>query len=179
MRSQRSAYPETCKRRSYCICLAGRVGWSVFFLQPSFLCLAMLEQSSDRVGIRYTRHWSQLMEPSQFLRLLQFRCSRFYYKYCIPLCKHQSFNVSIGLDEASCPSRWSDPYSFIILHPPSTNGLGLVVSPKLSLPLTYRGVQAVTSQRGALIGDSRVVAFALPPRVTAVPFVPLPPRRHC
>ena len=42
-----------------------------------FFCSARLEQSIDRVGIRYTRHWSLLMEPSQFLRLLQFRCSRF------------------------------------------------------------------------------------------------------
>ena len=37
---------------------------SVFLLQPLFFCLARLEQSNDRVGIRYTRHWSQLMEPS-------------------------------------------------------------------------------------------------------------------
>ena len=31
---------------------------------------------------------------------------------------------------------------------------------------------------GALIGDGRVVAFAVLPRVTAVLFIPLPPRRH-
>ena len=44
----------------------------------------------------------------------------------------------------------------------------LVVSPKLSLPLALRGVQAVTGQGGGLIDDSRVVAFALTPRFTAV-----------
>ena len=45
---------------------------------PLLFSLARLEQSNDRVGIRYTTHWSQLIEPSQFLRLPQFRCSRFY-----------------------------------------------------------------------------------------------------
>ena len=48
-----------------------------------------------------------------------------------------------------------------------------------SLHLAYCGVQAVMDQEGAFIGDGRVVAFALPPRVTAVLFIPLPPRRHC
>ena len=57
-------------------------------------------------------------------------------------------------------------------------GLGLAVSPKLSLPLGYRGVQAVTGYGGALFGDGCVVTFALPHRVTAVPLIPLPPRRH-
>ena len=52
-----------------------------------------------------------------------------------------------------------------MLHSAFATGLGLVVSPKRSLPLAYRGVPAVTGQRGALIGDSRVVAFALPTRV--------------
>ena len=36
-------------------------------------------------------------------------------------------------------------------------------------------MQAVTGQGGALIGDGRVVPFALPPRVTAMLFAP-PPR---
>ena len=49
-----------------------------FSCNPMFVCLARLKQSNDRVGIRYTRHSSQLMEPSQFLRLLQFRCSWCY-----------------------------------------------------------------------------------------------------
>ena len=46
------------------------------------------------------------------------------------------------------------------------------------LPLAYRGVQAVTGHGGTSIGDSRVVASVLPPPVTVVLFVPLPPRRH-
>lgn len=54
---------------------------------PAF-CLVRLEQSNDWVGIRYTRHWSQLMEPPQFLRLLQFRYSRFYLSIFLRL--HQS-----------------------------------------------------------------------------------------
>ena len=51
---------------------AKRGGWDGQFFSciPLFICLARLEKSNDRVGIRYTRHWSQLMEPSQFLRLL-------------------------------------------------------------------------------------------------------------
>ena len=51
----------------------------------------------------------------------------------------------------------------------------LVVSPKLSLPLAYRDVQAVRGQGGALIGDNRVVTFALSTRVTAVLLVQLSP----
>ena len=86
--------------------------------------------------------------------------------------------VNIGMNEASCPSRWSHPYFLLILHSPLATGLGLVVSHELVLPLGYRSVQAVTGQGGALIGEGRVVAFALPLRVTAVPFIPFPPRRH-
>ena len=44
-----------------------------------FFCLAKFEQGNDRVGVRYIRHWLQLAEPSKFLRLLPFRCSRFYH----------------------------------------------------------------------------------------------------
>ena len=39
-----------------------------------------------------------------------------------------------------------------------------------SLPLAYCGVQAVTGRERALFGDGRVVAIALPPRVTAILF---------
>ena len=58
-----------------------------------------------------------------------------------------------------------------------STGLGLVVSPKLSLSLAYRGVRAAKGQGERLIGDSRVVAFSLPPRVTTVLLVQLPPKR--
>lgn len=37
---------------------------SVFLLPPLFCCLAKLENVNDRVGIRYTRHWSQHMNSS-------------------------------------------------------------------------------------------------------------------
>ena len=47
-----------------------------------FFFFAMLEQNNDQVGICYARHLLQLMQPSQFLRLLQFRCSRFYASKC-------------------------------------------------------------------------------------------------
>ena len=65
-------------------------------------------------------------------------------------------------------------YFLIILHSPLATGLSSAASSKLSLPLAYRGVQAVRDQGGALIGDIPVVAFVLPPRVTAVLFVLLP-----
>ena len=54
-----------------------------FSCNPLFFYVDRLEQS-NRVGIRYTRLSSQLMEPSQFQRLLQFRGSRFY-------CDRRSF----------------------------------------------------------------------------------------
>ena len=57
-------------------------------------------------------------------------------------------------------------------------GLGLAVSAKPFLPLAYRGVQAVTDQEGTLIGHGHVFAFALLPRVTAEPLIPLPPRKR-
>ena len=54
-----------------------------FPLKPLFLFFfARLEQNNDQVGICYARHWPQLMEPSQFLRLLQFRCFQFYASKC-------------------------------------------------------------------------------------------------
>ena len=34
-------------------------------------------------------------------------------------------------------------------------------------------------RKGGLIGDGRLVAFALPPRITAVLFIPRPPGTHC
>ena len=80
MRYQRSAYPEMCKRRTTAYVKLGWWDGQHFSCNPLFFCLARLEQSNDRVGIRYTRHWSQFMEQSQFLRLLQFQCSRFYYQ---------------------------------------------------------------------------------------------------
>ena len=64
-----------------------------------------------------------------------------------------------------------------IRHRVLVTGLGLVVSPKLYLPLAYHGVQAAKGQVERLIGDSRVVAFSLPPRVTTVLLVQLPPKR--
>ena len=49
---------EWCRRRGQQTFLS-----SVFLLQPMFFCLARLEPSNDRVGIRYTKLWSQLMKP--------------------------------------------------------------------------------------------------------------------
>ena len=104
---------------------------------PMIFRLARLEQSNDRAGIRYGRHWSHVMEPSQFLRLLQLRCFRFYYS--ILLRQHQSLKVSTRLDETSCPSRWSYSYFLMISNLPLATGLGLAVSPKRFVPLADRG----------------------------------------
>ena len=54
------------------------------------------------------------------------------------------------------------------MRPPSNGhraGVGSLT--QTSLHLAYRGLQAVTGHGGAFIGDSRVVAFSLLPRVTA------------
>ena len=53
-------------------------------------------------------------------------------------------------------------------------GVGGITQFLFSLPRRVGG----DGPGGALIGRGRVVAFALPPRVTAVLFTPRPPWRH-
>ena len=120
------------------------MGWSVFLLPPPFFCLARSEQGNDRVGIRYTirdiggNSWNHHSLATAAISLLNFPILLF----CILLLIHQSFKESIGLDEASCPSRWSYPCFLNFLYSSLAAGLGLVVPPKPSFPLAYRGVQA-------------------------------------
>ena len=86
--------------------------------------------------------------------------------------------VGVELNYASCPSRWSYPYFITTLHSPLATGLGLIVSTNVSLALAYSGVQEICGNGEASNGHSRVVDFALPPRVTAVLFVQLRLMRH-
>ena len=60
----------------------GRGDGTNFPCIPLLFCLARLEQNNDRVGLRYIIHRPQLMEPSQFLRFLQIRCSDFITVFC-------------------------------------------------------------------------------------------------
>ena len=50
------------------------------------------------------------MEPPPYHRCLHFLGTRFY---CSILRLHRSFQVSVGLDEASFPSRWAYTHTSI------------------------------------------------------------------
>ena len=94
------------------------------------------------------------MELSQFLRLLQFRCSRLYFANTI--------ESKYGLHQASCPSRWSCPYSFYLaLAIGHRAGVGGLTQPSFTSSLLRRA--GGDRPGGALIGHGRVVVFALPP----------------
>ena len=71
-----------------------------------------------------------------------------------------SFNISIVLDEASCPSRWSHPYLFVhlcVFLADRRNGVD--ASSKLYIPPAGSGLHAAKSSWKA--GDSgKSMAFA-------------------
>ena len=68
----------------------------------SSVVLARLEQSNDRVGIRYTRHLVTTPGTITVPAIAAILCSRLYY--CIFPSYHHSCKVCIALDEASAPA---------------------------------------------------------------------------
>ena len=75
---------------------------------------------------------------------------------------HRSFTVSIGLDEASFPSRWAHPYFHCFLYSSLATGLGLSSHPNILQ--IYHTVACTRRRTGECGKPKRIRQFSHPLR---------------
>ena len=111
------------------------------------------------------------MLPPPYHRCLHFLGTRFYCSVLLRL--HRSFNVSIGLDGASFPSRWAYPYFHCFLYSALATGLGSSSHPNFFFFFLH--TVAFTRRRTGECGKStRIRQFSHPLRSTVTRLITAP-----
>ena len=116
-------------------------------------------------------HGFQIMDPPQYHRCLHFLGTRFHCSILLRL--RRSFRVSIGLDEASFPSRWAYPYFQCFLYSPLATGPGSSSHPFFififTIPWRARG-----EGTGGCGKSMRISLFSRPLRSTVTRLIRAP-----